>query len=54
MTDSKIGPDVTELVATALQGKGRASLVAVVEPPGEAPLFQATVQSHDEVTLAAS
>ncbi len=42
----------TELVATALQGKGRASLVAVVEPPGQAPLFQATLQSDDEMTLA--
>jgi hypothetical protein len=42
----------TRLVATALQGTGRASLTAVVQAPGEEPLFKATLQSDEEMTLA--
>lgn len=43
-----------QLVATALQGSGRSSLAAVVEPPGEEPLFQYMLQSDEEMTLASS
>ena len=43
-----------QLVATALQGSGRSSLAAVVEPPAEEPLFQYMLQSDEEMTLASS
>lgn len=52
VTAAELGDGSTELVATALQGAGRASLAAVVQAPGKAPLFKATLQSDEEMTLA--
>lgn len=55
VTATDLGGDLVQLTSTALQGKGRAAVGAVVRRPvAESPLFASVINSDEDLTMNAA